>query len=50
MDLPAAALALHWLDTDDAPAGLRAAPADERSDDEAYADLEERVNAARAIL
>lgn len=50
MDLPTAALALHWLDADDDAAALRAEAAADRTDDQAYADLEERVNAARAIL
>lgn len=51
MDLPLSDLALHWLAPDAAPTESRATDAtDDRSDDEAWADLEERVSAARAIF
>jgi hypothetical protein len=51
MDLPLSDLASLWLAPDAAPTDSRATEAaDQRSDDEAWADLEERVSAARAIF
>jgi len=51
MELPLSDLATLWLAPDAVPTDSRAAAvADERSYDEAWADLEERVSAARAIF
>jgi len=51
MELPLSDLASLWLASDGSSMDSRAPDAaDERSDDEAWADLEERVSAARAIF
>jgi hypothetical protein len=51
MELPLSDLASLWLAPDSAPMDARSTEAtDERSDEEAWADLEERVSAARAIF
>jgi hypothetical protein len=52
MDFPTADLASLWLDADPetSPGSVSTAHDDERPVAEAWADLEERVNAARAVL